>query len=562
MKKTLKFSKPSFFVAWLAGSLVTYFVLGFLKNFYTDLFSLAVWEIILQTGYVLIGYFLLRGIFPRFRFAEHGLITLGLLLAFGFGGAVIGLCTQFSRLFDLSLFLMPTPALPLWFGLVLASALWTGLLIEWMHKRGFDSNPYLDSLRVHLPGLLLAAAFFVVYFSLAVAYSIFLRDPSKNFDDNFYDTDPTSWMNRFAAPFDSLIEMRPVHPFAYLLFRPTVWFLSLFLHGDRFYAALMLNAGVGALCVFLAWTLLKRWTNPVYALLCAALLGASAAHLILGTFLETYIYSAAALILFLFLLQRGNRSLAVTIPAGLLVFGITISNFLQTCVYLVFHEPKIFKTAKYIAAVIALGAALAYVQVSIFPTSQPFYNISDMLSERRYSFDIFTTPIRQTLGRGYSLYRTIMLYSTVAPRPLALTDEIGCQFPCFKTYKPHYPRNIITSYSGFGSWLARFWFILEVTALAVFLWKLFKSRSGLALQSALLVCVFFNFLLHMGYGDDPMLYSPDWTYAVIFFVALSFQGLADKKWFQAAGLVFLAAVMVNNWIFLRSMFTIVSPYLQ
>lgn len=549
-------------MAWLVGSLVTYFVIGFLKNFYSGWLSLAVWEIIFQTGFVLIGYFLLHGILPRFRLAAHGLMIVGLLLAFGFGGALAWLCAQFPNLFDLKLFLIPSSVLPLWAGLVLASAVWTGLLLRWMQKRGFDSNPYLDSMRVHLPGLLLAAAFFGAYFSLAVAYSVFLRDPTQNFDDNFYDTDPTSWLNRLAAPFSQLIDMRPVHPFAYLIFRPLTWFLSLFLQGNRFYAALMLNAGIGALCVFLAWVLVKRWTNPTYAVLCAALLGASTAHLLLSTFLETYIYSAAALILFLILLQRGNRSLAVTIPAGLLVFGITISNFFQTCVYLFFHEPKILKIVKYSAAVIALGLALAYVQVSIFPTSLPFYNVSDMLAERRYSFDVFTASPRQILGRSYSLYRTISLYSTVAPRPLAFTEQIDCHFPCFKTYKPHYPRDIITSYSGFGSWLARFWFLLEAAALAWFLWKLFKSRNDLALQSALLVCILFNFLLHMNYGDDPMLYSPDWTYAVIFFVALSFKGLADKRWFQTAGFVFLAALMVNNWVFLRSMFTIVSPYLK
>ena len=44
-----------------------------------------------------------------------------------------------------------------------------------------------------------------------------------------------------------------------------------------------------------------------------------------------------------------------------------------------------------------------------------------------------------------------------SPRPLALTEEVGCDFPCFKTYKPRYGRDLITSYAGFGSWLARAW---------------------------------------------------------------------------------------------------------
>ncbi len=67
--------------------------------------------------------------------------------------------------------------------------------------------------------------------------------------------------------------------------------------------------------------------------------------------------------------------------------------------------------------------------------------------------------------------------------------------------------------------------------------------------------------MHVAYGDDPMLYSPDWTYALVFFVALAFRPFADKKWFQAAGLLFLSALMVNNWTFLRAMLAAVAPYL-
>jgi len=549
-------------VAWLIASPVTYFVFGFLKNFFESQISLAIWGIIWQTAFVLIAYFLLREIFTRFKFADHGLIAFGILLAFGFGSAVVWLCMQFPNIFDADLFLVPKSDLPLLIGLVLASALWIGFPLYWIQARGLDSNRFVDFLRANLPGLLLAAAFFIVYFSLAVAYSVVLRDPTQNYDDNFYDADPTSWMNRLAAPFHQLVDMRPVHPFAFLVFRPTTWFLSLFLSGNRFYAALMLNAGVGALCVFLAWVLVKRWTNSTYAVLFASLLGAGTAHLILSTFLETYIYSAAVLITFLILLQREKKSLAVLIPVGLLTFGITISNFLQTCIYFLFTEPKVLKITKYVVSVLALGLILAYVQASIYPTSLPFYNLTDMLAERRYSFNVVTSPVRQTITRGYSIYRTITLYSTVAPRPLALTKQIDCKFPCFKTYKPQYPKDIITSYSGFGSWLARFWFLIEMIALGLFIWKLIKSRSDIALQSAFLVCILFNFILHLTYGDDPMLYSPDWTYAVIFFVAFSFKSFADKKWFQATGLAFLALIMFNNWTFLRSMFQIVSPYIK
>ena len=64
----------------------------------------------------------------------------------------------------------------------------------------------------------------------------------------------------------------------------------------------------------------------------------------------------------------------------------------------------------------------------------------------------------------------------------------------------------------------------------------------------------------MNYGDDPLLYSPNWTYALILFFGMSFEKLADKKWFQAVLLVFLAALMVNNLEFFRKVLEAVLPF--
>ncbi len=206
-----------------------------------------------------------------------------------------------------------------------------------------------------------------------------------------------------------------------------------------------------------------------------------------------------------------------------------------------------------------LAFPLAWLQHVIYPTSQPFYDVGQMLAEERYSTGL--TTLERTLERGYSLGRTILLYSTVGPRPLALTEEVGCHFPCFKTYKPRYGPDLITSYAGFGSWVARAWFGILVIAGGLFAWKFIKSPKSVSLEVGLLLCVLFNFLLHVAYGDDPMLYSPDWTYALILFVALAFKDFADRKWFQAAALIFLAALMVNNWTFLRAMLAAVALYL-
>lgn len=551
-----KKSLPKFGAAWLLGSLVTYFVLGFLKNFYGG-WGLTLWGILVQTLGISLVYYLLRE--TKFSLREHGLTAAIVLAAFGFSAAVLGMLNQYPRWYDVHFFLPPASA---WFAaLTLFSAGWMFAALAWAGPREerFLSSPFFGFLRAHLPGLLLALAFFIVYFSLAVTYSLVLRDPSQNFDDNFYDADPTSWMNRFAAPADQLIDMRPVHPFAFLIFRPLTWLLGLLLNGNHFYAALLLNAGAGALCVFLAWSLVRRWTNATYAALFACLLGVSAAHLVFSTYLETYIFSAAALTAFLLALQREETPLRALVPIGLLTFGITITNFIQTGLLFLFTEFKLPRLIQYGLIVLLLAFPLAWLQQAIYPTSQPFYDLAILRAEDRYSANV-NTPER-VYERAYVMGRTVALYSTVAPRPLALTEEVGCHFPCFKTYKPKYGPDLITSYAGFGSWLARAWFVVLILAFGLFAWKFIRSPRSAALEAGLLLCILFNFAMHVAYGDDPMLYSPDWTYALVFFVALAFRDAAAQKWFQAAALVFLSALMVNNWTFLRAMLDAVAPYL-
>jgi len=485
-----------------------------------------------------------------------------LLSVFAFSGAVIWLLSGYPNWFDASFFLLGSSLLPWFAGLLVFSALWVAALLTFLEQCGLEksflSSRFFEFLRANLPGLVLALAFFIAYFSLAITYSLVLRDPAQNFDDNFFDADPTSWMNRFAAPAVQLIEMRPVHPFAFLIFRPLTWLMALFLNGSTFHAALLLNAGVGALCVWLTWLAVKRWSNTTYALIIAALLGASATHLIFSTYLETYIFSAAALIAFVLALQSEQKSLKTLIPIGLLTFGITITNFIQTVIIFLFTDFKISKLIKYGLIVLVSAVALAYLQALIYPTSQPFYVPSQLLAENRYSAG--STTLERIYERSYVMGRTITLFSVVGPRPLPLLEEVGCHFPCFKTYKPRYGADLISSYSGFGSGLARTWFGILLLALGFFAWKLVKSPKDASLQLALLTCLLFNFFLHVAYGDDPMLYSPDWTYALILFVALSFKGLADKKWFQFAGFVFLAALMINNWTFLRAVLVSVAPY--
>ena len=70
----------------------------------------------------------------------------------------------------------------------------------------------------------------------------------------------------------------------------------------------------------------------------------------------------------------------------------------------------------------------------------------------------------------------------------------------------------------------------------------------------------FNFFLHMNYGTELFLYTPFWTYALIFFIALAFADLGDKKWFQTILTIFVVALMINNFWFILVILRGLAPF--
>ncbi|MCA2002774.1 MAG: hypothetical protein LDL51_12985, partial [Chloroflexi bacterium] len=172
--------------------------------------------------------------------------------------------------------------------------------------------------------LILSLLFFAVYVHFGLQFNF-----GADTTDNFLDADNTPWALRIADPEGHRLEMRGPHPFAYFILRPPGRALAL-LVSDSTLAAILLNAFAGALCVFLAWAFIKRQSNNgVYALLIASLLGTSASHFFFSAVVETYIFSAAALIGFALVVQKNPDSLRAPLAASLLTFGVTLTNFAQ-----------------------------------------------------------------------------------------------------------------------------------------------------------------------------------------------------------------------------------------
>jgi hypothetical protein len=549
-----------FWSAWALGTFFAFLGMGFLQNFYptywefivlgipvTILATLA-WDIILEYAVTSIKLAWREKVIPL------GALAVGIALML----LTAKLLTAYERMFSFNFFLPTSKLVAVFLGLALISQSWSAFLLNWLDQFHWRSSNFIRWIRRNIPGLLLASALAIATFSLAIP---FLATDAGTVD-NYFDTDSVDWINRLSSNLEDLHQLRSVHPFAFLLLRPPTWLLSLFLNGDKFHAAILLNSLAGGLCVYLTWRFFKRRTkNTAYALLIAALLGLSNSHLILSTFLETYIFSSAALIAFLFLLESETYSTKQLIPAAVVVFGITITNFVQTCILYIMNPARRRSTLVFVTMVLVIAIFAAFVQDIMYPSNNPFFIPSNLMGESAYRFNIFKAEPRLIISRINLLLRHIALFDVVAPRPLILTNEVGCSFPCMQTYYKHRGVYVISSYVGFGSWLARTWFAALLIAGGIYLRRLLKFETKAYLQTALLLTILFNFILHMFYGDDPILYSPDWTYAVVFFFGISYENLARKKWFQVILLIFLTCLLINNLDLFRKTLEAISAFL-
>ena len=545
--------------AILISGLVSFFAVGFFQNFHPSLWGLILLTILLNVVFTLVFDELIAHAVVALHndLKERFLSIILLAICILWVILTFRLLTQYPTLFSFDLFLPEPDLVPAFLGLTIPSQIGTVFLLQKLDSTRWRSFPVLIWIKRNLPGLLLASAIAASAYALATA----LVESEPGFADNYFDTDSPFWLNFLTAAPDQMMPMRAVHPLALLILRPPVWLLALLLNGDKFHAAILLNSIIGGVCVYLAWSFFKRRTgNTPYALLIASLLGFSTSHLLLSVFFESYIFSAAALLLFLVLLQSGKDRLPQLVPVGLLAFGITITNFFQTCLVFLFARRRRRDIFPYVLAVLALAVPLAFVQNALYPSSEPFYKPGNLTGESAYRYDLLEAPAARTVSRANVIFRSVALFSVVAPRPFILLEEIGCTFPCFNTIRSFRGAYLYASYVGFGSLLARTWFILLVVAGGLFAWKLIQSPKDASLQAALLLNLLFNFILHMNYGDDPLLYSPDWTYALVLFFGISFEKFADKKWFQIVLLSFLTAVMFNNMDLFRKILEAVRPF--
>ena len=547
---------------WLAGTVAAYFLTSFFSNFYPSTYQFVFLSLTFQllcgaAAFLLVGD-ILEGL--RIDWQREWTMILTLCIAFLLSVSAVVISWQFPGLFDRRILFMDLPRVPLFSILAFISLGSTAMLLNILNRNGILES--LKRARFHrflqenLPGILIALFFFFTYFTFAESINF----PEFRTLDQFFDTDISAWLARLTSTTRQDVSMvRAVHPAVLLFLRPLVWFISIFLNGERLHAVFLLHALAGASCVLLAWLIVKRASgNTTYSLIMATLLGASTSHLLLGSMLETYIYSALALIFFAFLVHSENTSLKFTVPAGVLVFGITVSNFIQTCILYFLKRPHIKVIVKYVLLVLFITLMLNILQVWIYPNAKPVFVPANLLVEQRYRFGLGSSW--RAMGRFSLIVRAILLYGIVAPKPYILTKELGANFPNFRTFQITIGEFHVAGYTGLADITVKFWMILLATAGILFILSLLRTPKQMWFSVSLVLCLGFSLVLHTVYGDDPLLYSPNWVYALVLLVALSLQRWAGQKWLQITMIVFLSLMMIVNLNLIHQIMSVALPY--
>lgn len=331
------------------------------------------------------------------------------------------------------------------------------------------------------------------------------------------------------------------HPMFVLFFNPPGEVLK-HLAGSAATAAILLNSASGALCAGASVALFRRLMLPLStAVLMSCLLGLTAAHVFFGSIPETYIFSAAGLILHYIAFVRRPGALRYFVPLGVFSLGVLVTNFAQGGILFFFSLPRrqapryyLTRMALYGGSVLGVSGALNVAQKVVHPETGLFFLPRVVTYEMKFVDS--SRPVDRAKRIGF-LAEHLILLNVVAPRP-----DVSDSHPPSVTFEPHHPPRLhAPGMAAMALWL---------TLVARSAWNV--ARRGLLgdpLCKALLACMGFNLVLHSVYGYPFFLYVCNWTAASVVLVARSIGGPAKAAW-PAAGtnalLTALVALLATN----------------
>lgn len=416
---------------------------------------------------------------------------------------------------------------------------------------------FYASWRPFLTRFALFSIFWVLYLYLGLSLS---ATTVFNYMDVLFDADVERVIYDLTAPRANHGDTA-VHPLFVLLFNPIGAVLAKAL-GSNVTAAVCLTSFTGALCVVLAYEFfIRAGVGAFNAVVYAAILGFSSAHIFFGSVPETWIFAAFAVILTftVALIYRGSTKLLI--PAGVFSFAITVSNIFQGVIV---YAANLWKTKSlkvvlgkscfFVGAVLLFTSALSLLQKALYPSSQLFF-LPDVLHIRLIGYAWRFYDPAEAILRGPRLLAYIFGFNFVAPE---LTVTLG---PSHKVCAPDifYVEFNEHAFHAFGAIAAALW--LGLLAWGVFnFFRLRRQRTPTV--TALFLWTLFNLFFFIMYGSGGLfIYSPSSTFAVLACVALSsreYYGAKGKipKIYTVLAVAFLTFEALNNGQFFFNVMSI------
>ena len=564
--KTSHFPLSTFhlLLSFLVTLNLTYGAIGFLQPVLRTPFGMFLFAIIILTVGTTLGYFLVQRAAESFR---NGFLSkpLNVLLALSlpiFWIALIVNASQYPSMFAIEYILVPPAWMPLFLLTALASAILALFLIPNTSSLIPNSSFIILSSK-NLPGIYASAFFFLI--ELIIART--LNHPALEKNTVLFEADAGPWMTILASPESAPIN-RAVHPLSLILIRPLVRLVSSFMGEHYALGGMIAVSLVAAACVFMTWLFVKRATSSsTYAFIFAVLLGSTASHLLFGSLTENYIFGTAALLFFFLLLQSKETRFSVLVPAGLFLFGITITNIAQGVIALFANKFGFKRLVQYGLTVLSLGILLTAVTDIIYPN---FITLFYVPNDIAFEFNFVNSPDGNlsdpmrlsepdSIIRKFNVVsRSIILYGAVGPDVIEATSDKP-PFPTIDLKTFDVRARKFASYKGIANLPLVLWLIFLGGGFMLFL-KNIRSSKHAPLMLGLFGTISFNFLMHLFYGTELFLYTPYWVYAFVLFAALAWADFADKKWFQWILALIVIVLMLSNFNFVAEMFKALAPF--
>lgn len=555
------YSLAHYLIGFLLSLNFTYGAVGFLQEPLRTPFGMILFTATFIIAGSVTGYYLVQRTADSFRngfLIKPTNIILALALPVLFIAVVYG-SLQFPSMFLIDYVIVPQE----WMALFILTASIAGIgglaVLEKIETVGyperFQQTNLYKSLSQNLPGLYAGGMFFLINLIIARA----LNHPALSINSVLFEADAGPWMTILASP-DGDVVNRSVHPLTLIIIRPLVRLVAGFM-GERWdLGGMLVAATMGGLCVFMAWLFIKRATNSkTYAFIFSILLGSTATHLLFGSLTENYIFGAAALIFFILLIQSEEKRFVVLVPAGLLLFGVTITNIAQGVIGLFFNKFGFQRLVKYTVIVFASGVLLTTVTSAIYRDTQTFFFVpADLAFEFNFVKKDQDAPAANLIEKVQVVSRTMFLYDAVGPIPIEAISKKP-PFPTIDLKTFDIRTNHLASYKGLGNIPLVLWLILLAGSFIVFV-KNIRLVKNQSLMLGLLGTLAFNFFMHLFYGTELFLYTSYWMYALIFFVALALSEFAGKKWFESALTIFILVLMANNFWFIFTIMRGLAPF--